>query len=206
MPWSSRPPLARSLLARWLTVGGSLSARLNRCAAGFHVQRQRQGRRPLPRHDLSLLRRHTARPMLGDQTGWSREVLLRDEAQPLVAARSFALRQSTLSAWRSVKGLGQRPLADLLFTTRRVRRLPLTFQCVKPQDALGRRLRKQLGEHQALPLHARIWARRSVFVRHGQPLVVEEYFLPALAVRQAPGEVAWHQPRQAPGLRGDRCR
>ena len=107
---------------------------------------------------------------------WIREVLMSVDGVDSVPARSLTPLTASHGSWQGMRRLLTRPLADMLYHDRSVTRSP--FAC--------RRL--------ALPLPffrmvvnlpgvsardaAWLWARRSVFWRHGQPLLVAECFLP----------------------------
>lgn len=163
--WSSALPIERPL-RRTLTAPGSLSARLAARHPGFGVRLLRQAPgRTLPDEARALSAMSSSRAVV-------RDVLLVAGEVPLVFAHSVVSARGLRRAWRALGGLGQRPLADLLYADARVRRSPLTFARLAPVDPLARRLRRWLPE---APLPR--WARRSVFVRHGVPLLVTEVFL-----------------------------
>ena len=105
-----------------------------------------------------------------------REVLLMEGATPLVFAHSVVCDRHVRGAWRALRGLGSRPLAELLYVDATITRLGMRYRIVTAHDALGRRVARAL-PHIAFPL----WARRSVFRRRGRPLLVTEVFLPAIA-------------------------
>lgn len=179
-------PLDRTLRA-WLLSDGSLSRRLAQAFGGFRVQLLSQGTAPATAEELRVLRRHgTGRCRL--QRCHVREVVLWGDGQPLVHARSVLPAVQARLTWRAVRGLGQRPLADLLFGLR-------AAHC------------DRLGGRQASPLQARrqghrlgwsahpLWCRRSVFTRRGVPLLVTEWFAPATCDRTPGARTARGQPR-----------
>ena len=170
-------PLDRTLRA-WLLSDGSLSRRLALSFGGFKVQVLSQGTAPATDDELRVLREHAVGG-LQVQRCHVREVVLWGDGLPLVHARSVLPAVQARLTWRAVRGLAQRPLADLLFGLRAARCLRLGSLRVAPLYA--RRLGGQLG-WTGHPL----WSRRSVFTRRGVPLLVTEWFAPA--VRQhAPG-------------------
>lgn len=135
----------------------SLTAAL-RALGHLAVQVQRQGR--------GRIRADEARALgLSARSAWVREIVLQVDGIDLVAARSVLAPAALRGAWRAVAGLSQRPLGELLFTDGRVRRSPLVFQVVR----------------------GRVRARRSVFFRAGQGLLVTEQFLPAFWQRAGDG-------------------
>lgn len=164
------------VLRQWLSAPGSLSRRLAALGARFEVQTLRQGPARLRRQELSELGPHA------HGRTWVREVLLRVDGVALVWARSVAPRVSLTGPWRALLGLGSRPLADLLFKEPRVTRTPLVRERLRLGGPLRARLARQwqavTGEP---PPRGMVWARSSVFRKHGAPLRVMEVFSPALA-------------------------
>lgn len=179
-------PLDRALRA-WLLSDGSLSRRLAQAFGGFRVQLLDQGTAPATAEELRVLRRHgSGRCRL--QRCHVREVVLWGDGQPLVHARSVLPAVQARLTWRAVRGLGQRPLADLLFGLRAAHCDRLGGQQASPLQA--RRLGHRLG-WSAHPL----WCRRSVFTRRGVPLLVTEWFAPAVRDRTPNIDTARGQPR-----------
>ncbi|MBL8519399.1 MAG: chorismate lyase [Betaproteobacteria bacterium] len=165
--WRGKPPPPTHALYPWLTDRGSLSARLARAFAGFSVRRLSQSRsRPFADE-----RRH-----LGARTGEYcvvREVLLLCDAMPRVFAHSVALERDLTGSWRGLSKLGARPLADMLFGDASVTRHPIEYKRIDARHALYRAAQRALPNLRA----PRLWARRSVFMKHGRPLLVTEVFL-----------------------------
>lgn len=104
-----------------------------------------------------------------------REVLLHLRGEPVVMAHSIATVRDLAGPWRSLRGLGSRPLAEALFIDPRVVREPIEHARVDARHPLHRRACALLGR--ALPP---LWARRSRFTKRGRPLLVTEVFLPRL--------------------------
>lgn len=102
-----------------------------------------------------------------------REVLLMEGSLPLVFAHSTVSQEFTRGPWRAIRGLGSRPLAELLFADHAVIRKPLHYRMVRANDPLGQRILRALPQT-VFPL----WARRSAFYKQGVPLLVTEVFLP----------------------------
>ncbi len=94
---------------------------------------------------------------------------------PLIFAHSVVSHPHTNGPWRTVLGLGSRPLAELLFADRSVVRQPLHYRAVTAADPLGQRILQALPQSR-FPM----WARRSAFYKYGAPLLVTEVFLPAI--------------------------
>ncbi len=161
----------RGGLRRWLQASGSLSARLAATGETFNVQVLTQGRQPLTPDESRAL------GLGGRRMGYAREVLLRVDGRALVFARSVTAHADSLGAWRAVRGLGSRPLADVLFRRSGILRAPLAYAQVQRQSRLQRHVASSwlaatgtALDHPALP------ARRSVFTRQGAALLVMEVF------------------------------
>ncbi len=152
-PWHSPARLANRpmTLWPWLTASGSLTQQLRQQSGGvFRVQRVREQLMRPTADEARLLK------IPYGQWAWVREVYLFgcDDA-PWVFARSVIPIRSVQGCARRLRYLGQRSLGSLLFT-----RHPLRCQ-------------RQVA---CLPEG---WARRSRYLWHGQPLLVQECFLPA---------------------------
>lgn len=185
MGWRAFTP-ARGGLRRWLQASGSLSARLAATGETFSVQVLAQGRQPLTLDESRAL------GLGGRRMGYAREVVLRVDDRALVFARSVTAHSDSLGAWRAVRGLGSRPLADVLFKRSGILRAPLAYSQLPRQGASQRHVASawqaatgQALKHQALP------ARRSVFTRHGAALLVMEVF--------AASASSWRWPEAVPG-------
>lgn len=170
---------------RWLGASGSLSARLVGHGASFTVQVLRQGMQPLRLEEARAL------GLSGPQAGYVREVVLSVDGAPVIFARTVTTQAHAMGPWRAIRGLGTRPLADLLFKRSGIRRTPLAFARL-PRHQVARadvtrdwlRVSGQPRPQGVLP------ARRSVFSRNGAPLMVTEVF----AAPHAPW--CWPSPRR----------
>ncbi|MDR3368510.1 chorismate lyase [Rhodoferax sp.] len=190
-PWTSRN-FARGPLRNWLQASGSLSARLAATGSVFSVQVLRQGREALTPDEAQAL--GVARGC----AGYAREVLLRVDDHARVFARSVTTHADSLGAWRSVRGLGTRPLADVLFKRSGISRGPLSYTQLAPTTVLRRRVSQHL--HVSLNptpqahdnLTRSLSARRSAFERRGRPLLVMEVFIAPSSVWCAPSRVHSH--------------
>lgn len=153
----------------WLVDRGSLTLRLQERCAAFRVQAVRQALRPSVIDERPVLR---ARP--GE---WltTREVFLCCADTPVVFAHSVVRCGGLLGPWRWVGGLGARPLGAALFADPRIERTPLAFRAIARRHPLYRRATALLER----PPRA-LWARRSIFLREGVPLMVTEVFLPPI--------------------------
>lgn len=170
MRWTRRN-FACGGVRRWLQAQGSLSARLAELGSTFSVQVIYQGRAPLTADEAHAL------GCACQRVGYVREVLLRVDGQPRVLARSVTAFANSQGAWRSVRGLGTRPLADVLFNRLGIQRAPLSYARLSltsaPQRAAQKQWRHATGE--SLPQRA-LPARRSVFRCGAASLLVMEIF------------------------------
>ncbi len=170
MGWQSFTP-ARGGLRRWLQASGSLSARLAATGQTFSVQVLSQGRQALTTDEARAL------GLCRQRVGYVREVMLRVDGQPLVFARSVTAHTDSLAIWRSVRGLGSRPLADLLFKRSGIMRAPLAYSQLARQSLLQRQVARSWRAATGVTLdHPSLPARRSVFSRRGAALLVMEVF------------------------------
>lgn len=166
--WLNSPEVA---VHRWLPLEGSLTAEVRAVSAEFSVFRVQEGwQRP-------YLDESGAIGVLQRQRVWTRDVLLCDGRRPLVFAHSVVA-EIDLPRWPCLRGLGNRPLGEVLFQHHGVKRSHLVFRRLDARHALYHAARKASGV-----TAAGLWARRSVFVLHGSPLLVTEVFLPELISR-----------------------
>lgn len=169
--WRAAPPPHPHPLHAWLTSRGSLTARIKARVNDFNLVRLTQ---------LAQLPNIDERRELGLRRGEHaiiREVLLRDHERVLVFAHSLASRRDLRGAWRGLSRLGSRPLAEMLFNDPTVVRLPIEYRRIDSRHPLYRRAQ------QVAPFTANdAWARRSVFLKQGAPLLVTEVFLTTMTV------------------------
>ena len=170
MNWTTRNPLQGDL-RRWLQAPGSLSARLAVTGQRFGVQVLDQGRRPLSQAEARALGH------VGQRIGYAREVILRVDDRAMVMARTVTLHTDSLGAWRSLRGLGTRPLANVLFTRSGIRRQPLAYARLQRSSPLQRHVAARWQDATGMDLTRQApAARRSVFSRRGRSLLVMEVF------------------------------
>jgi chorismate lyase len=182
--WSIRNGFDRRV-RRWLGASGSLSARLAQHGTSFTVRVLDQGMQHLHPDEASAL------GLPGRRPGYVREVVLSVDGVPVVFARSVATHGHSVGPWRAIRGLGTRPLADVLFKRKGIERAPLEFASLPPASRMGRRVAKAWRESTGEPVTAgALPVRRSVFSRCGAPLLVMEVFASA----QQPW--CWPSPRR----------
>jgi len=154
------PPTARE----WLFENGSLTRRLMHLCGDQFCVKLLDERRIRPYHDESRMM-----AIRGGEQARVRRVLLCAGERPLVYARTV-IPLSTLHGGeaRRLAYLGERPLGALLFTRKGVRRSAMQLSQVSARAL-----------YPSLPESA-VWGRRSVFYLADKPLLVSEFFLPAL--------------------------
>jgi len=168
--WRSAPPSRGDAqfgrLHPWLTSRGSLTARIMRHFQDFNLVRLAQCAQ------LPNLDERCEVGLRDGELAIVREVLLRDGETPLVFAHSLVARRDLNGVWRGLSRLGGKPLAEMLFHDAAVARLPMEYRKLDVRHPLYRRAQ------QVAPFAARVvWARRSVFLKQGRPLLVTELFL-----------------------------
>ncbi|GAB6050341.1 chorismate lyase [Hydrogenophilus islandicus] len=173
-PWRAANATIPHPWRGWLRGRGSLTARIQSyCRNDFAVIPLRQERARMSCDEQQVLESHLP-------VAWVREVVLLADGVAVVFARSVLLPRAR-TAWPLFFCAGKRPLGALLFDDPAVCRGPLEAARIDPRHSLWR-----LATHYGLlgaaaPLsHTPLWARRSLFWREGQPLLVQELFLPAI--------------------------
>jgi chorismate lyase len=168
--WRIRPlPTFTADQKDWLTRGGSLTAHLRELGHVTVGVTREAVSQPWPDEAAAL--QITSRTPV-----WTREVVLKVDGMPFVAAHSIVPLSVSSGVWQAMRRLRTRPLAELLYSDRSVWRSPLTSRRIDARDPLYRLAARQMPLERP---HAFV-ARRSVFVRQGAPLMVTECFLPAL--------------------------
>ncbi|MGB4247034.1 MAG: chorismate lyase [Pseudohongiellaceae bacterium] len=147
-------PRPNPVLQSWLLDPGSLTLRLKQQSAGqFRVVVIEEGwvKRQLP----ALLQCFPASVVR--ERMWSRRVLLQCGDTPWVAAHSLIPVSSMNGELKRLRHLHNKPLGEFLFRHPELRR-----------------------EQLEITRTADIWGRRSLFHLYGKPILVAEFFLPAL--------------------------
>jgi len=159
---------APSAIRSWLEEAGSLTARLRAVSgSGFGVR---------------LLGQGWGRPFLGEaglldlpprRRALLREVLLHDAGKPLVLALTTIPPRSLRGVHCGLARLGNRPLGELLFAYRGLRRASLELAKIAPSQ-WRHPVSREFG------LDVPVWGRRSLYEVGPVSLVVCEFFLPAV--------------------------
>lgn len=166
--WSASTIGCDPALHPWLHDHGSLTRRIQQCCREFVVQPLRSGLATIAHDEAALL---GVRPQ---QSAFSREVFLHADGIPVVFAHSACAPQHLLGPWAALGGLGNQPLGAMLFSHPQVERMPLRFKALRGLHPLHRRIAA------TLTVPDMLWARRSLFILHGAPLLVTEVFLPEI--------------------------
>ena len=160
---------------RWLSLQGSLTAKVRSVSECFSLRLLKEG------WFLPFLDEYSALSEQRRSNVWTRDILLGDAPSgpfiPLVFAHSIVL-DSDLSAWPYLRGLGNRPLGEVLFQHHGVKRSALQYRKIDRRHPLYR------AAVAATQVNATtLWARRSVFSLCGASLLVTEVFLPEIFQR-----------------------
>ena len=164
--WRQMPP--GGALRPWITDRGSLTARIVAHVSDFNLLRLSQRLARPNRDEIRALGLHAG------ELAMIREVLLRDGGLPLVFAHTAARPRDLRGAWRGLSRLGEQPLAEMLFHDPTVTRMPMEYKLLRAPNVFLQSIRRH-----ALITPDACWARRSVFLKAGRPLLVTEVFLPA---------------------------
>jgi chorismate--pyruvate lyase len=168
--WRATPRAAFTVDQKdWLARGGSLTAHLRTLGnVTVRVTREAVGR--AWRDEAAALGMAARAPV------WVREVVLEVDGMPFVAAHSIAPLAASHGVWRAMRQLRTRPLAELLYSDSSVARSALVSARLTQRAPLAVLAAREIPGR---PPRA-LYARRSVFERHGAPLMVTECMLPAL--------------------------
>lgn len=152
-------------LQTWLLDSASLTAKIRQICADMQVHiLSEKWQIPLP----------TERQQLGMADGekaWIRCVVLHCHNRPLIYARTVIPKCHAGNRWYALKKLGNRPLGEVLFQLKQVKRHPFDVALWPSLDW------PHLAEFDSTPTTAKSYARKSLFEQHGQPLLLTEVFL-----------------------------
>lgn len=165
--WYTCLPSLPSHQAAWLRDHGSLTSRIQQRCAHFSVRKVYAGLARIAGDEAAVL------GISSHQLAYSREVFLYADQQPVVFAHSTCARIHLRGAWAAMAGLGNQPLGALLFSHPLVARQALRYRALRAGHPLYQRAASVL-----IQPPKTLWARRSLFVLHGAPLLVTEVFLP----------------------------
>lgn len=172
--WRTGKQLSRTAptaaLRDWLLDTGSLTRRVQQaCGGRFRVQVEMQGW-ARPRLD-----EYRALGLRIGRIALIREVHLLCDERPWVFARTVIPVTTLRGRQRRLAHLGSRPLGAVLFADPHMQRGPVQVARIARGSALFTAAVQGL---QRRP--EEVWGRRSVFRLGGKPLLVSEFFLPAV--------------------------
>lgn len=169
-PWRHQPtPSLKPLQKQWLTRSGALTHAL-RALGPLTLRVLAEYADGATLEEASLMSCHARSPV------WVREIAMDIEGRDCVIARSITPLAASHGTWQGMRRLRSRPLADILYDDPAITRSDFEIARLTRRASIFRAI-KQTCETKVLPneLHA----RRSVFWRHGAPLLVAECFLPS---------------------------
>ncbi len=102
-----------------------------------------------------------------------REVLLYAGETPLILARTILPEPTIKIAQRNLSHLGTRPLGEVIFAYPDLERRRREFSRTNSDDW-------SLSVNQEFNVIETVWGRRTLYAIHNQPLLVSEFFLPAI--------------------------
>jgi chorismate--pyruvate lyase len=177
-PLGTIEPIAPPDLLSWLAEPGLLTDRV-RALCGERMRFRMLG----PLRDATLPLELRARLRVSDQRCLLRDIEFRCDDERIVYAQTV-LPDSTLSRYPWLRELGDSPIGETLRRAEEpLEREPLEYAELPPQDDLAR---AALDAGSADPVRGALWARRAVYRLGGEPILVQEVFLPAL-LRVQPG-------------------
>lgn len=165
--WNRYPVGARHDLRKWVVSRGSLTDRIRSKCGNFSVRHVVNRFAPANRDEcrrIGLARKTEA---------LIREVFLCCGETPVVFAHSVSARRSLKGPWRSLKYLGHQSLGSTLLSSPEVKRDKLEFCTITKHHPLHK---KACGLMDCSP--RKFWARRSLFRRGRNSILVTEIFLP----------------------------
>jgi len=159
-------------LQHWLTDRGSLTAKLIAHSTQFRVQRISQ------KNDFCWPDEYKTIGLNKAGKVHAREVLLRCDDSPAVYAHTVLPLNSTAAQWPLFRTLGNKSLGSTLFGDPQVARGAMQFARLQPNHPAMQRA--GLLTRQNEPFTGPLFARRSLFFRHGGVMLVTELFLPTI--------------------------
>ncbi|MCE0917378.1 MULTISPECIES: chorismate--pyruvate lyase family protein [unclassified Pseudomonas] len=173
--WQRAPlPWLSTEQCHWLFLPGSLTLHL----------------KALGQYRLELIDQYPTQACVADAQAlgiaagtplWVRTVLMRLDQRPCVLARSIAPLGALDQGWAVLDGYGSQPLGMMLYQDPDIVRGPFEWGVLALDEPLGRLSR-------CLDDSGPWLARRSLFHRHGAPLLIAECFLSGF----------WHHEGRAP--------
>lgn len=173
-PWhdAQHAPGFGQLQAHWLLRPGALTAGL-RALGALHLVVLREYADTLSDAEAWMIQAHSGSDI------WVREIYMSIDGIPCVTARSFTRLEDSKNCWRGIRGLGNRPLADMLYHNPDIVRSPFWVCTLGEQTPLHHTV-DLTADHTKTSLQSAqpLLARSSTFWYQNHPLLVAECFLP----------------------------
>jgi len=157
----------------WLSTKGSLTAKLRLLCPDLEVIILSE------RLEIPLVNETQSLGLQPNEAVWVRCVVLKGQGKNWIYARTVIPNFSETNPWAHLQKLGNKPLGEVLFQDKSVKRTPFTFATQSLETwpyltgHLGADTAKKTG-----------YARRSKFTQQGVPLLLTEVFLPGLLEEQ----------------------
>ena len=171
--WRLKPSASLSpVQKKWLMRSGALTAGL-RAIGSLRLRVIKEYSCGVPADEAQCLKIPLNSPV------WVREVVMSIDGLDCVVARSLAPLMASHGVWQGMRRIRSRPLADILYHQREIVRSAFEVARLNRTIPLYRTARDIQADRLKQSGSATLLARRSVFWRHGYPLLVAECFLPA---------------------------
>src|SRR5450830_1897983 len=169
--WFDHPNAVQAgpLLRQWLADPGSMTFKLRARCDELRVQRLRQRPGNALQDECRLL------GLTPREAVEERDVILHCDGRPVLFGHTVTPLASA-AAWPFFRRLGNRPLGGSLFSDPLVTRAPIQYARLHAGHPLDL--------YSQPPLQP-LYARRSLFRRHGSVMLVTDVFLPALSTLMA---------------------
>lgn len=158
-------------LQSWLIDTGSLTAKLKSYSDNFSVCLLAQKQRQSTVDEEALL------GLVDDCSIIEREVQLYCQGQPVIYANSLIPLVSIVDRFDNLNNLGEQPLGEKIFSDPQLERSPLEWTVLTEKHSLFHSAVQNL---KVIP--TQIYGRRSLFYGTVKPIVISEFFLPAIRV------------------------
>jgi len=169
-PWRHQPtPSLLPLQKQWLTRPGALTQAL-RALGPLNLRVLAEYPEGVKKEEAALMGCRARSPV------WIREIAMDIKGVDCVVARSITPLAASHSTWQGMRRLRSRPLADILYGDPAIIRSDFEVARLNRYASIYRTV-QEMSEKTVRP--SELLARRSIFWRQGEPLLVAECFLPA---------------------------
>lgn len=153
----------------WLIDTGSLTAKLRDVCGEVAVHLIQQEERLVRPREMTLLELKTSDQVI------DREVLLFCDNQAVVYARSLIPVKAVSDRFEDLDKMGEKPLGEKIFSDPQLARSPIEWSSLSP----GHYLYPHAILYEEKPPQ-KIFGRRSLFYGAAKPIMISEFFLPAI--------------------------